>query len=791
MADASCPRQFRGRMRLRNGFEQYPGPGYAHGACPVCVHAFVHAAAQEAGLGITQYIECAVDQAVQGTELYYAQYVLLSQASRDADIVCVCHEVPGGNDSVTHHWGETNKALVWKLVAPHVGATDQFCAAMACRELRDAMFNVTQATPRQIDTVPWSDSPMPRSPRRNARHRNLAHRYRTSHVDWIARPRPARRILDPGTPSFCQGYPRSILARPGPARVATSRFVTSPRAICMGETTGRVRWARDMGEAGPPWLHAWDAGTCAKIAQHGDVQTLQWARDHGCEWHDGTCQAAAQGGNLLVLKWARANGCEWTERTCATAATHGQVAILKWAFANGCEWPEDICVYAAEGGHVDVLQWLRTQGCVWYPNICDAAAAGGHLALLQWARAYEFGHIFTSHEDGERITFIPGTPDTPGSMHRHMHRHRHTCTAAARGGHLDVLQWLRTGGITGYPPTWVPGSTSGYFMLLNPYPYQSHALCDRVHTILDRTMHREASPFGCDVCVWDDDTCAAAAEGGHLALLQWARANGCEWSSSTCTEAARGGHLALLQWARANGCTWDIGTSFAAAHEGKLEVLCWAHEHGLEWDSGCARLAADEGHLNVLQWVADWVNADDPPTWVDWAEWGNADNPSTWVEWEDCSLAAAQGGHLDVLQWMSAADVAEWDCEKMCASAAHGGHLDVLQWLRARSCAWNALTCAGAAEGGNLGVLQWVRANGCPWDGRTVVAAADYGRHDVLLWVLQNNEQGWSEEGTGWRLEWMEDEQDEWNGDIDNNPIQKLVWMENGCEMEQLLQEAY
>ena len=78
-----------------------------------------------------------------------------------------------------------------------------------------------------------------------------------------------------------------------------------------------------------------------------------------------------------------------------------------------------------------------------------------------------------------------------------------------------------------------------------------------------------------------------AAEGGHLEVLQWARANGCPWDEETCAYAARGrpprgaevggtterklrgtaGKLAptprkaatwrMLQWARANGAPWD------------------------------------------------------------------------------------------------------------------------------------------------------------------------------------------------------------------------------------------
>jgi hypothetical protein len=44
-------------------------------------------------------------------------------------------------------------------------------------------------------------------------------------------------------------------------------------------------------------------------------------------------------------------------------------------------------------------------------------------------------------------------------------------------------------------------------------------------------------------CPWDADTCCHAAMGGHMAVLQWARARGCEWDEGVCYEAAKGGHL--------------------------------------------------------------------------------------------------------------------------------------------------------------------------------------------------------------------------------------------------------
>ena len=60
-----------------------------------------------------------------------------------------------------------------------------------------------------------------------------------------------------------------------------------------------------------------------------------------------------------------------------------------------------------------------------------------------------------------------------------------TCTEAAEGGNLEMLQWARQYG-----------------------------------------------------CPWDAKTCSAAAGGGHLEILQWAHQNGCPWNVETCSAAA-------------------------------------------------------------------------------------------------------------------------------------------------------------------------------------------------------------------------------------------------------------
>lgn len=65
--------------------------------------------------------------------------------------------------------------------------------------------------------------------------------------------------------------------------------------------------------------------------------------------------------------------------------------------------------------------------------------------------------------------------------------------------------------------------------------------------------------------------CAAIAILGRLDLLRWARSEGCRWNWLTCYNAAEGGHLGVLQWARA--CFWNSTTCCGAAERGHLEVL--------------------------------------------------------------------------------------------------------------------------------------------------------------------------------------------------------------------------
>jgi hypothetical protein len=168
----------------------------------------------------------------------------------------------------------------------------------------------------------------------------------------------------------------------------------------------------------------------------------------------------------------------------AVAVMEGDVEALEWLIklfdGKDLEWRDDgaeLSRMAAVRGKIESLTCLRANQCPWDWMTCSAAARGGHLGVLQWL-----------NENGCR--WNPGT-----------------CEAAAWGGHLEMLQWARQ---NGFP--------------------------------------------------WNVKTCINAAYRGHLQVLQWAHQNGCPWSEETCQYAAWEGHLEVLRWARQNGCPWDAKT---------------------------------------------------------------------------------------------------------------------------------------------------------------------------------------------------------------------------------------
>lgn len=95
--------------------------------------------------------------------------------------------------------------------------------------------------------------------------------------------------------------------------------------------------------------------------------------------------------------------------------------------------------------------------------------------------------------------------------------------------------------------------------------------------------------------------CEYAALGGHLDIIDWARARECRMDENTCAYAARGGHLDVIEHVRSKySCPWDVFTTAEAARNGHLEILEYAVVNGCPIDKDfCLRY----NHVHIREWI--------------------------------------------------------------------------------------------------------------------------------------------------------------------------------------------
>ncbi len=406
------------------------------------------------------------------------------------------------------------------------------------------------------------------------------------------------------------------------------------------------------------------------------------ARKHGAPWDQYTCGYAALGGHLEVLQWSRLLA---GERLLASAARHGTRASvhlrLKAAISLYCN---GYATMAHHGTSKHARRRLEAaisrccSGCVAMTRRGISGRAGLPVARHCWN-----GRVQTARPNISVREFICSNKNFIDFS-----RARMSLLALP----LDVQRLLFNHYLCDEDALVARCACRVLFVLvprarIDACRYHLYAhFCVQGYTSLLVWLHKQVPLRESH----EGMLCSKAAAGGHLATLQWLRANHAPWHQTECSDAARRGHITLLQWLRTNGAPWSEWICTQAAEGGHLTTLQWLRAHGAPWDEWTCARAAEGGHLTTLQWLRA--------------------HGAPWHEWT--CIKAAKGGHLAVLQW-AREHGAPWD-ERTCAYAAGGGHLTVLQWLHANGAPWDEQTCRWAAYGGHSAVLQWAREHGAP-----------------------------------------------------------------------------
>ena len=201
-----------------------------------------------------------------------------------------------------------------------------------------------------------------------------------------------------------------------------------------------------------------------------------------------------------------------------------------------------LCLWTASMGYLSLLKWARNLKYRWDVKPCAIAAAkGGHRNVLKWMKKQGCDW------------------------------HIKIFAAAANGGHLELLKWLKENGCPSpknicskavcHPEVMRWLITQGHIV------NQQTSRCAVKHGLLDLLSWLQS--MGC-VSPAREEICDLLAENGHLSALIKLKEY---WTERTFAAAAKGGHLEILLHLTDNGCPWNANISQKAAKNGQLEIL--------------------------------------------------------------------------------------------------------------------------------------------------------------------------------------------------------------------------
>jgi len=116
---------------------------------------------------------------------------------------------------------------------------------------------------------------------------------------------------------------------------------------------------------------------------------LEWMIKRGVTLEPEHLNYAVRYGHLALVRWMHEEQhVMFIYETARTAARSGNLELLQYVIEKGAELPDDTLDFAAESGSEITVQWLHDKrGLPWTHKVCARAAAGGHLSLVQFLRS--------------------------------------------------------------------------------------------------------------------------------------------------------------------------------------------------------------------------------------------------------------------------------------------------------------------------------------------------------------------------------------------------------------------
>ncbi|KAG5191331.1 hypothetical protein JKP88DRAFT_296247 [Tribonema minus] len=332
----------------------------------------------------------------------------------------------------------------------------------------------------------------------------------------------------------------------------------------------------------------------------------------------------------------------------------GPLSLLRWAQDSGCP-PQMLARVAAYGGHLQLLRKLFPPTCHMCASSVGAAAArGGHVHILEW--------IGRRGWDG-------------------------VCAAAAAEGNWDIVEWALDHDVEPDASVIMAAARAGKVNLI------SRALSKSTCRLLMTEAY--------SVCIRRRDLDTFRALTRHdaaVAILRSRQTRTAICLNSFVKMAIAAGRLDAIKWAMANAvATPDLIPSNSS--DISWEFVLAAENRGT--DVSALTFSDIDDRMNFfMSYVDETLD-------IGFVEFSI--NNSIHIP-QAVAYNAAKEGRTDVLMWLHETG------EKMLRLAIDTNKINIIKWLHARKCPG--------------------------WDGNLPAMANAYTRDAVRKWLVRNNSRG-------------------------------------------------
>lgn len=272
----------------------------------------------------------------------------------------------------------------------------------------------------------------------------------------------------------------------------------------------------------------WECQSIIKLSniasKYGHLYLIKCLYDHGFDPLSLRYGTIIKYGRLDILQWFNANGGKLKPEMLYKAVEYNQFEIFKWLINEGCE----ICcinTYKTAKGKGDIFKWLYSRGFDFDKEdslICAQIAKYGNLELLK--QAHERGFVISEN----------------------------AVNAAAKCGHLEVLQWIH----------------------------------NNIENCINEIVLSNATHYGhLNIVKWyykcgyprEKDVYKNATANGHFDIVKWLHKKNLIDQSELRVYTSI--NIENLKWMRENGYTWGKQTFYTVCKTGDVKCLKYAIEN--------------------------------------------------------------------------------------------------------------------------------------------------------------------------------------------------------------------